>query len=248
MMTLKILYFITTSLCIFMLSWILVFPSSGLQGLSLILDEKRAQMESFATHIPPSLFSKFRGQYAVHLTHTFPGALWSAIIPFQIHPGFRKCSRKIHQLLGYTFAASSVIIMIGLLIILQRKLLFIYFLTDVSESEIFLNEMLQIGLGSWFMLTCGKSIQEARRKNWLAHQYWIIRHIGSGIWIAVMRILLIVVKPFLASSVMHGPLSSALKGKLFSAMGSLAMVSTICLSEYSVRLLKGNQYQRSKRS
>jgi hypothetical protein len=231
-----------------MVFWILVFPSSGLQGFSLILDEKRAQVELIATHVPPNLFSKFRGQYAVHFTHTFPGVLWSAIIPFQIHPGFRKRNRKIHQLLGYTFVASSVIMMIGLLIIIQKKLLFIYFLTNIPDGEILLNEMLQLGLGSWFMLTCGKAIQEARRKNWRAHQFWIIRHIGSGIWIAVMRILLILVKPLLVSSVIDGPLSSDLKGKLFSAVGTLAMVSTISLSEYSIRLIKDDQDQHIKDS
>jgi hypothetical protein len=224
-----------------MIIWILLFPSSGLQGLSLILDEKRVQMESFATHIPPSLFSKFRGQHVVHFTHTFPGALWSAIIPFQIHPRFRKSYRRMHILLGYIFAATSIIMMIGLLIILQRKLLFIYFVSNVSDIEILLNEMLQLVLGTWFIVTCGKAIQEARSKNWVAHRNWIFRHIGSGLWIAVMRILLILAIPLLSPYDMNDSLSSDLRGKVFSATGTLAVVTTMCLSEYSIRQIKYSQ-------
>jgi Predicted membrane protein (DUF2306) len=237
-MALNVLYAATTALCIFMLFWILVLPSSALHGFSSILDEKRYQIELFANHIPPNLFSKFRGHHTVHFTHTFPSAIWSAIIPFQLHPGFRKRNRRLHRLLGYVFSISSFLMMIGLVIILQRKLLFVHFLSGIPIIEVSLNEILQLVLGAWFSWTCIKAIREARLRNLVAHRNWILRHIGSGIWIALMRILLLLVKPIFSTSAFDGPMSPSIKSKLFSTTGTLAIMSTISLSEISIWLIK----------
>jgi Predicted membrane protein (DUF2306) len=232
------LYSVTTGLCIFMLFWILVFPSSGFPGDSSFMDKARATSPA---HIPPLSVQKFKGHSAVHWTHFFPSALWSAVVPFQIHPGFRNRNRRLHRIMGYAFIASSAVMMVGVVIIYQRNLSFIKFLDDVPPGTFFVSEVGNALMGAWFVLTAAMAVMEARRRSFDAHQYWVVRHIGSGIWVAVMRILVILVKPFFDPPFHHGSITQMTQGRVFSYTSFLGMFMTVCTSEYAVRLLKAEQ-------
>ena len=192
-------------------------------------------------HIPPLLIQKFKGHSAVHWTHTFPSALWSAVIPFQIHRGFRNRNRRLHRIMGYAFMTSSAVMMVGVVSIYQRNLLFIKFLDHVPSGTFFVSEVGIVLMGAWFVLTAAMAVMEARRRRFPAHQYWIVRHIGSGIWVAVMRILVILVKPIFDPPFHHGSITQMTQGRVFSYAGFLGMLVTVCTSEYAVRLLKAEQ-------
>jgi hypothetical protein len=230
---LSILFRVTTGMCLFMLFWIFVFPSSGVQGGCAFMDKLRSPK-----HIPPLLIEKFKGQYAVHWTHTFPSAIWSAFVPFQIHPGFRHRNRRLHRIMGYTFMAMSAIIMVGVVIIFQRDLLFIKFLRDVPAGSFLVSEIAIVLMGAWFLWTAVMAMMEVRSRRFAEHQFWIVRHIGSGIWVAVMRILIILVKPFFDPPFHHGSVTQMTQGKVFSYACCLGMLIAVCTSEYAIRLLK----------
>lgn len=232
---LSTLFRVTTGMCLFMVFWILVFPSSGFQGRCAFLDKL---LERSPKHIPPLLIQKFKDQSAVHWTHTFPSVIWSAFVPFQIHPGFRNRNRRLHRIMGYTFMAASAIMMVGVVIIFQRDLLFIKFLSDVPSGAFFVSEVAVALMGAWFFWTAIRAMIEVRRRRFAEHQFWIVRHIGSGLWVAVMRILIILVKPLFDPPFHHGSVTQMTQGKVFSYVGCLGMLITVSTSEYAVRLLK----------
>ena len=240
---LRYLYLATTALCLYMIVWILVLPASGLQDWVSMLDSVREKV-MLARHVPPGLISKFKGHYAVHLTHTFPAALWSALIPFQLNPGFRNRNPRLHRIMGYTFMATSSIMMVGVAIIFQRGLLFVKFLEEVPHDPFYTSEIYLTCLSIWFLWTAGMATMEARRRRFASHQYWILRHIASGMWIAVMRVLLTCIGPFFMPPFYSGTVSQVVQGRLFSSGAFVGLVITVLASEYAIRLLKEDQLKK----
>ena len=96
-------------LALYMVAWILHFPASWRAGdpdhdvmtRQAVQDAKWLGVvgpEQFK--FPVSVLSKYRDHPAVQLTHILPAALWSAAIPFQLHPGSRKRSPRLHRAVG----------------------------------------------------------------------------------------------------------------------------------------------------
>mmetsp|Transcript_11911 Transcript_11911/g.19738 ORF Transcript_11911/g.19738 Transcript_11911/m.19738 type:complete len:255 (-) Transcript_11911:248-1012(-) len=236
---LRHMYLATTALCLFMVIWIVILPASSLQGYVGWLDEVREKhILKNTRHVPPALFEKFKGQTAVHVTHTFPGALWAGIIPFQLHPGFRKRNRRLHRAMGYVFMAVCALMMIGVYIIFQRGLLFEHFLDELPQNGTSSAEISLVAMSVWFAFTATMATIEARRKMFAAHQNWILRHIASGMWIAVQRVIIMSISPLFVPPFFKGSVPQWLQRCVFATSAQVAMVITALTGEYAIHLLK----------
>ena len=124
-------FYVTIFLSLFMVCWILIFPSSWLQGNSSyhdIIVWKAVDLSEYFLGlnfpIPRSMISKFSKQWAIQFLHIFPAWVWSALIPLQIYPGKRS---NYHRFFGYVFTTTSFMMIVGLYFIFQRGLLFVHF-------------------------------------------------------------------------------------------------------------------------
>ena len=137
--------------------------------------------------------------------------------------------------------ASGAVMMVGVVIIFQRDLSFTKALDHVPAGTFTVSEVATSTMGAWFLFTVTMAMMEARRRRFAVHQYWILRHIGAGLWVAVMRILVILIKPFFDPPFHHGSVSQMTQGRVFSYSGLLGMLITVWTSEYAIRLLKVEQ-------
>lgn len=224
-----------------MVGWILVTPSTALKGRVKILDELRNDFFQGLPHVPPGLFEKYSGHSAVHFTHIFPSALWAAIIPFQLHPGFRQRNRQLHRIMGYTFVATAIIMMMGVVIIIQRGLLFENSLDELPPdpaTPVFLSSV-----SIWFLVTIVMATHEARHARFASHRKWILRHIAAGLWIAVQRVIVSAMTPLFRE-----PLPQWWQAKIFSTAATVGVAMTVLTAEYAIRLLEPEQNKLTSKS
>jgi Predicted membrane protein (DUF2306) len=188
---LKLCYWIVCGLSLFMVFWILVIPSSWLMGHWEWHDRQILAYLPENGMVAPSTLTKFSGQTAVQLTHVLPGALWAGVIPFQLHPEWRKNYRRAHRCAGYAFIVASMSSAIGVVLILRRGLLFENFFDDLPPAAHSFTPLFLRMISLWFMLTAVVALQSARNRKFQDHQEWIYRHVASGIWVALQRLILI---------------------------------------------------------
>jgi uncharacterized membrane protein len=236
-----------------MIIWILVLPSSALQDYHGPFASSLEKMRSITTteneynFLPLNLITKYKGHIAVHLTHTLPAAIWAAIIPFQIHPGIRRSNRYLHRILGYIFLVVCISIAIGVLIILRRGLLFENFMnnregTNSSKKQ---TPALLLMITFWYLWTVKEAIKEAKRKNFDRHQKWIIRHIASGLWVAIQRLLIVIVMPVLNSNQFFIVNAQLVQRHLFGKAAMIGMTITVLVSEFAI--IKIDELKRIQR-
>uniref|UniRef100_A0A7S3PVE7 Uncharacterized protein n=1 Tax=Chaetoceros debilis TaxID=122233 RepID=A0A7S3PVE7_9STRA len=201
---LRIIYAFTAFLSLFMLMWILVLPAT------VFLDTEKKdtiwnrihQKAGFnilnsSPFMPPRILSKYDRQTLVQFTHQIPGAVWVACIPLQFHPSIRRTYLNFHRYVGRLFVTSSFVCMMGAVVIHMKKLSTENFLEGVEIIMLplpFLNisviSFWECMTGAWFIYTVSESISYVRRKEIQNHQIWIVRHVASGLWVAVQRLLM----------------------------------------------------------
>ena len=201
---LSILYVLLSACCGMMVSWILVFPSSWLAGHSEMHDAFIAAMWSKEPPPPTplSLVMKYKNHSAVQFTHILPAAFWAALIPVQLHPTVRSQHRTLHRYSGYAFVGLSLSIAAGIALIDRRGLY--YHLTDFPTvhahdhtSDLGLNWFPHVpvfrAVASWFFLSICIAVRKAQLRRYQEHQFYILRHVASGMWVSVQRIYVLVV-------------------------------------------------------
>lgn len=237
---LKWVYIMTCGLCIFMIIWILVLPSSAFQDSNIFqqnsqfLHSAAKEMQKNRNNfLPRDLLTKYKGHTAVHLTHTLPGALWMSLIPFQLHPGIRKSHRTLHRITGYIFFLSTILITIGIFIIIQRDLVFEHYLDDKDANTKYITRLgiLQI---LWFSWSAGSALLQAKKKRFYCHQKWIIRHIAAGIWVAIQRVLIAVSSPIISSFDIFIDNSQLVQRHYFEKIGFSALVISFVIGEICI--------------
>lgn len=217
-----------------MVCWIVIFPSSWLMGHSKDHDiwVNRTLVEPYdGTQFSPRVVTKYEGHPEVQFSHILPAAIWSAAIPFQLHQGFRKNYKAAHRTTGYAFLFSSLLMTAGIFIIVAKKLTYESdyegWAPPVKPLEERMAKALIMGLGLWFGYTAIMSINEARKKRFQSHKHYIYRHIGSGLWVAVQRVLVIGFGP--------RPNAEAMRNFFGNAAYS-GVAITLCLAELAVYL------------
>lgn len=238
---LKVLYGMTTFLSLFMVAWIVIFPSSWLMGRSNLHDH--IVNETFVktydgTQVPPETVTKYAGHSLIQFTHILPGAVWAGVIPFQLHPTMRRKYREAHRITGYAFLSASILMAIGIVVILARDLTFHNdypsHIPPADDAELLQTKVSMILLTGWFVYTAMVAVVKARLKEFKPHQIFIIRHIGSGLWIALQRIVIVGLQVL---GLVSGPLQMR---NLFGCAATGCTFVTILASEYAIHLLKSS--------
>jgi hypothetical protein len=237
---LKYLYISTSALCAFMVVWILFAPASWLGGRSKLHDDMLLKHFNAHSLAPPEIIRKYAGHSAVHITHTLPGAIWAGLIPFQLNPVFRKTRPRVHRICGYAFIASSLLMTLGIAIILKRGLLFERFFDDLPPREQ-PTELWLVGLAIYFAGTAMYALKCAMERRFLSHQRWIIRHVAAGMWVALQRVLIVVVYP----AIYRPPVAREVQRQVFGEAASIATVVSLAMGEYSLYLL-GKQKEEKR--
>ena len=224
-----------------MVNWILIFPSSWLSGRSKLHADLIQQLIPADGIVPPDIVEKYAKQTAIHMTHTLPGVLWAGLIPFQLYSPLRKNRPTLHRVLGYIFFLSSIAMAIGIVIIVKRQLLFTNFFPDVPPSnEPIPTEVAVTSLGLYFVFTILNAIRYALKRQFDLHQRWIIRHVASGMWIAIQRILLLTVY----SVIYPSPVSRATQRQSFGDAAMIATTISLVCGEVVVHLLSSQTAKR----
>lgn len=237
---LRHMYYLATGCSMMMVVWILFLPASWLIGRSSLHTWFVYKVLADDSAPSPEVFRKLAGQTAVHLTHILPGALWAAAIPFQLHPGVRRDYNRLHRLTGYTFLGTSVLLMCGLCIIYQRKLVFT---EDFPELPPIKDMMLWlVGISIWFIITGIMAFYHARCKRFALHERWVVRHIAAGLWIALQRIFAMTGSLFFSI-----PASRICQRTVFEYCTKGAIVVSLLLGEYSLHLLDSVKKEELKR-
>lgn len=228
------LYIATSCLCGLMVCWILIYPASWLVGRSSFHDkllEKTLGNNDRVTSMDISL--KYKGHSCVQLTHNLPSVIWAAAIPFQLHPALRKQYKRLHRITGYLFFSTSMLMMVGVVIIFQRGLLYEHSFTDLPPLK-FSSIPSVLAIGVWFLITAITAAVQARAKNFQSHQRFVIRHVASGIWVALQRAMLMTVSTFKFGSAFTRLQQRA----LFSDAAFLSIAICLLSGEVAIYLLE----------
>jgi len=197
---------ILATLCAMMVLWILGLPATWRAGwawhdrLVAAWYERSIQtLGHFPT--PLNLITKYKGHSVAQLCHTLPGALWAALIPFQLHPVARRRFRRAHRLGGYVFTGSAYLMMVGFAYIDAKGLVYLHsdfpqihpdhnttrFPVHVPHEPVFRM------VAWWFVVTISLAVWHAVHRRFKEHRRWMLRHVASGIWVALQRLVVILV-------------------------------------------------------
>jgi hypothetical protein len=207
---LVIIYCSALALCAMMAFWIFIFPStfraspSNDYGMFL---EKTMNMSPFRS----SLMTKYKSHPAVQFLHILPAGAWSVCMPLQLTPAIRKSFPTLHRLVGWVSAVSSTLLFVSVFIIQHRKLDYIdseyaleftSFLERAASAPALYNTFLSLLLRMvpcftsisvvWFMVCMIAALRCILRRDVHSHRIWMIRHVGSGLGVAVQRCIVLV--------------------------------------------------------
>jgi Predicted membrane protein (DUF2306) len=244
------LYLLTSYLSFGMVLWIMVAPASWLIGRSAwhrevlipFLEEKE-----FYWLVPKEITTKYQEQSLIHVTHFLPGALWSLLVPFQLHPTWRNHNRSLHRFCGYVFVAASLAIATGVFIILDRDLTYDHFFQELPSQDNTSKKCFVLAFTLWFAASGIQSVRMARARKLELHQKWMIRHVAAGIWVAVQRLILVPICIVYMKKVTHPPPmnpSRWLQREMFAATALSALVMSVGIGEYTHRRIYIVQKQR----
>ena len=209
-MHLAIVYLLMLALCAMMVLWIFVFPAtfraSPVNDYGKFL-ERTMDMSPFKS----SLMTKYSNHPAVQYLHILPAGAWSICIPLQLTPAIRKSCPKLHKLVGWTTFLSSTLLFLSVFIIQHRKLDYIdseyalessSFIQRAAAAPALYNCTLSMLLrivplftaisAAWFMFSIIAALRCILRRDMYSHRIWVIRHVGSGLGVALQRCFVLV--------------------------------------------------------
>jgi hypothetical protein len=204
----SILYVVVLFLSAFMTLWIFIYPASS----RFLRSEKTANehkdlliQDSKYWPTPHQTVTKYFSEHLVIYLHVLPAGVWILLIPLQLLSPLRRTffPAALHKCLGYIFFMTVPLITIGVFLIFYKKLDYEYDypenLPKSNFSEFGLSpfkdtfkvqKVVFSILTIYFMATAGLALKYVREKKYSLHFYWLIRHISSGIWVALMRLYL----------------------------------------------------------
>jgi len=185
----------------FMAGWASLAPGSAFTGWG----PHDALVEWLYTQLgleiiaPASLILKYNalGQ-APALLHALPGAVWSALMPFQLR-GASGPQLPAHRARGRAAMTAAAVLMVGYALIDANGLS-----ADVADfhgsggpvaalvDEAHVSPMLFNAGGlklvaGWFTATGVLTYSTAKQGDVAQHRAWALRHAGAGLWVAAQR-------------------------------------------------------------
>jgi hypothetical protein len=219
-----------------MVFWILIFPATAFHEHSAWRRQLFGAVVHADSSTPPELTTKYAGHYLVHATHILPSAIWAALIPLQLHPGIRRRYPTVHRWSGRVFLVTALLMAFGVWLILHRRLGFEHFFDDISgDDPSSFTEPGLLSLTFYFVATVCGAVYYARHGRYADHRCYMIRHIASGLWIAVQRIILTTILPILR---LGGPFTRHEQRANFGSSALLAMAITFVAGEYAIYTLR----------
>ncbi|KAF5830392.1 hypothetical protein DUNSADRAFT_14656 [Dunaliella salina] len=209
-----------------MIAWSLVFPMTWLSGVwghwATILESLLGTaMNKPRMWTSTEVFTKYTGHTAVVMTHNLPSALWASLVIIQLS-SIRKTHPRVHRMCGYLHAAVSVVLMAGVALMQGKRLFFSMHPVVMGFMNI---------SAAWFLFSLAYAVLAARAKLYHTHRAWMLRHIASGIWVAVQRILFSLMAIPLARMPGVGPPTDLHRRFLFGTAFVMAFVGCVLFCE-----------------
>eukprot|EP00198_Chlamydomonas_reinhardtii_P006168 XP_001695504.1 predicted protein [Chlamydomonas reinhardtii] len=152
---------------------------------------------------PRDVASKHGPHTAVKLTHILPSGVWSLCGAMQLAPPrLRAAAPRLHRLTGRIMLAAAVPVAIGYFVMEARGLVggshelqsaATGSSSGRSSSGMPDNHLALRGLNAWFVLTAAVALVQARRRRYASHGAWALRHVASGAWVVLQRLVIMVV-------------------------------------------------------
>lgn len=136
--------------------------------------------------------------------HTIAAGIWSVAFPLQHTAWIRRQHPRFHRITGYIGATCSLSIGVSSLLFLPYNLAYTHKkLTHIHRLPLpFIHHSVKlyfptISLGvlmaaPMFLYTLVQMVLSARRKDFVAHRYWAVRHTLIGCFPAVQRVFMLV--------------------------------------------------------
>lgn len=203
-------------LCCFMLVWITLGPVVARMGARITNaseDELRrslrggrqsaeaavASLREEIIQVPWAIITKHHAWPAVLATHHLGALLWSAAALAQFF--LRRATlaqRARHRVVGRLFMAAAGLLTAGFVLIATNGLhayndFHALWPADVPARAWYFAaiDAVEWAAQAWFVLTAGLAWRAARARKYDRHRVWIVRHMASGLWVAMMRALMI---------------------------------------------------------
>lgn len=179
----------------------------------------------------------------VAYTHILPAAFWVMAVPFQFNPWIRKNFKTFHRFLGRAFVYTSFLLMVGFVAILYRGLQFENYLEGVERMtlpviDVPIGDVLQCVIAGYFLYTAVVAVDYAKKKDFKNHSNWMMRHVASGMWVVIQRVLLTFFAPIYLSIYGPEPRSGHFRGSVFSCAALLGIILSVGGAEYTILLLQ----------
>jgi hypothetical protein len=137
---------------------------------------------------------------------------------------------------------STILISIGVMLILHRGLMFQKFYHDLPSPTIPTDVVLLI-MTLYFISTAAIAWKKAAiDHDFMSHQNWIIRHVASGLWIAVQRVLLFC----LFVPIHQEPVPREVQLRTFGQAAQIGWLVSVITGEYTIRYLLHNTNTKKK--
>lgn len=160
----------------FMAWWVLAAPASYRAAMG---GPDRAFPLEPDFPAPSDVFTKYAGHIAVAALHTLPSAVWALLAPLQLHLGLRRRFPRAHRVAGRSLLGLSCCLLVGYCLIDARGLAF-------SRAAHW--EWTMRASALWFAATALQAWRHARARRYEIHGRWALRHLASGMWVALMRL------------------------------------------------------------
>lgn len=169
-------------LCLFMAAWVLVFPASWRTGFDAAHAARLQSALTAPVPVPPDTLTKLTGDPVARFCHVLTSSAWSLLAAAQLDPTLRRRRPALHRRLGYAFFLSGLVVMVGYLSMERSGKV------DYGPHNAWARPLLRTS-AAWFVLTAGLALRSAVRRRFDDHRRWVLRHLSSGLWVAVQRLL-----------------------------------------------------------
>ncbi len=184
------------------------------------------------SHIPTpaDVFSKYAGHPLIRFTHILPSGVWSLCGALQLSPRARASYPHLHRLSGRLMLISAVLVAVGYIALEAAGLA-----TGQEEGESTASMRV---LMVWFVVTGWMAWVKARGRRYKEHRAWALRHIASGAWPIVQRVIVICLS--VVGEALGWEYSKRRRLEVFVLAATLAVAVTFVACEVHLRATARN--------